>query len=83
LSDTGHTFQREIDRECEEMHFPREIEVKGRIEGAVRIGMHPKEIWRHSSQGNIAAINEEVLTIVKRVIQHRFEEGHTTTYAQK
>jgi hypothetical protein len=47
----GHTFQGEIERECEETHFPREIELKGK-RGATRglahiprerEGTHPKE----------------------------------------
>jgi hypothetical protein len=49
----GHTFQGDIERECEETHFPREIELKGRREGEIRggahismerEGTHPKEI---------------------------------------
>jgi hypothetical protein len=36
----GCTFQEEIEWECEETHFPREIELKGRREGETRGGAH-------------------------------------------
>ena len=45
----GCTFQGEIERESEETHFPREIELKGKKEQKERIGANPKERG-HTSQ---------------------------------